>query len=192
MAPKRIQPRAIPTSRPTNAGWERSTTKIRARSSGANCQRIPARDASECRGRGGDHKIFSPEERQLHNYKFLDNDGKQAEISPVTFAYELHGNRWDTILEDTYDVRTDARGYLVHAVGPGDPRRHLKNSAVSARVLAFLRSRKNLEKAVLRYLRMIFPFKCCEVTAKNYCRQLSVGHLAELAWQIEPSTHHTS
>ena len=32
---------AIPTLRPTNAGWGRSTTKIPTRSNGANCLRIP-------------------------------------------------------------------------------------------------------------------------------------------------------
>jgi N-acetylneuraminic acid mutarotase len=86
---------------------------------------------------GGDHKIlFSGGTATYHNYKFLDNDGKQAEISPVTFAYELHGNRWDTIAQDTYDVRSDARGILFTPLGQIILGGTLKNSAVSARVLA--------------------------------------------------------
>jgi N-acetylneuraminic acid mutarotase len=88
-------------------------------------------------GGGGDHKIlFSGGTTTYHNYKFLDNDGKQAEISPVTFSYELHGNRWDTISLDTYDVRSDARGILFTPLGQIILGGTLKNSAVSARVLA--------------------------------------------------------
>ena len=71
----------------------------------------------------------------LHNYKGLDSDGKPAELSPVTFAFELHGNRWETITEDTYDVRADTRGIVFTPLGPLILGGTLKNSAVSARVL---------------------------------------------------------
>ena len=83
-----------------------------------------------------DHRIlFSGGTTGPHNYKDLDSDGKQAELSPVTFAYELHGNRWETITEDTYDVRADSRGIVFTPLGPMILGGTLKNSAVSARVL---------------------------------------------------------
>jgi N-acetylneuraminic acid mutarotase len=85
---------------------------------------------------GGEHRfLFSGGTTDVHDYKFLDQDGKQAEISPVTFAYDLHGNHWETIMEDTYDVRSDTRGILFTPLGPIIVGGTLKNSAVSARVL---------------------------------------------------------
>lgn len=84
-----------------------------------------------------DHKIlFSGGTANPHNFKGLDSDGKLAEISPVTFAFEIRGNRWDTIAEDTFDVRSDARGILATPLGPLVLGGTLKNGAVSARVLA--------------------------------------------------------
>ncbi|MGH9495139.1 MAG: Kelch repeat-containing protein [Candidatus Sulfotelmatobacter sp.] len=87
---------------------------------------------------GGDreHRIlFSGGTTGIHNYKFLDADGKLAEISPVTFEFDLHGDRWQTLLQDTYDVRADSRGILFTPLGPIIVGGTLKNSAVSARVL---------------------------------------------------------
>jgi N-acetylneuraminic acid mutarotase len=88
---------------------------------------------------GGEHEhkiLFSGGTASPHNFKGLDSDGKLAEISPVTFAFEAHGNRWETITEDTFDVRTDGRGILTTPLGPLILGGMLKNGAVSARVLA--------------------------------------------------------
>lgn len=83
-----------------------------------------------------EHRIlFSGGTVVPHDFKGLGDDGKPAELSPVTFAYELHGNRWDTISQDTYDVRADSRGILFTPLGPMVLGGTLKNSAVSARVL---------------------------------------------------------
>ena len=83
-----------------------------------------------------EHKIlFSGGTTSPHNFKGLDSDGKLAEISPVTFAFEVRGNRWDTITDDTYDVRTDGRGILSTPLGPLILGGMLKNGAISARVL---------------------------------------------------------
>lgn len=84
----------------------------------------------------GEHRVlFSGGTTNIHNYKFLDADGKTAEISPVTFVFDLHGNHWQTVAEDTYDVRADSRGVLFTPLGPLILGGTLKNSAVSARVL---------------------------------------------------------
>jgi N-acetylneuraminic acid mutarotase len=83
-----------------------------------------------------DHRIlFSGGTTSPHNYKGLDEEGKQAELSPVTFAFELHGNKWDPITDDTYDVRADSRGIVFTPLGPMVLGGTLKNSAISSRVL---------------------------------------------------------
>ena len=87
-------------------------------------------------GGGAEHRVlFSGGTTGIHNYKFQDAEGKNAEISPVTFAFELHGDRWETVALDTYDVRADSRGILFTPLGPFILGGTLKNSAVSARVL---------------------------------------------------------
>ena len=80
--------------------------------------------------------IFSGGTANPHNFKGVDYDGKPIEISPVTFAFELHGNRWDTITQDTVDVRTDERGIASTPIGPLIVGGMLKNQSVTARVLA--------------------------------------------------------
>lgn len=83
-----------------------------------------------------DHRfLFSGGTTTPHNYKGLDSEGKPAELSPITFAFELHGSRWETVTDDTYDVRADSRGILFTPIGPLVLGGTLKNSAVSARVL---------------------------------------------------------
>jgi len=83
-----------------------------------------------------DHRVlFSGGSTAPHNFKGLDEQGKPFEISPVTFAFEVHGNRWETITEDTYDVRADSRGIAFTPLGPLIVGGTLKNSAISARVL---------------------------------------------------------
>jgi N-acetylneuraminic acid mutarotase len=83
-----------------------------------------------------EHRIlFSGGTANTHNFKGLDYDGKLAEISPVTFAFEVHGARWESIAEDTFDVRSDGRGILSTALGPLILGGMLKNGAISARVL---------------------------------------------------------
>ena len=84
-----------------------------------------------------EHKImFSGGTTNPHNFKGLDSEGKLAELSPVTFAFEVHGNRWEPITEDTFDVRADGRGVLTTPLGPLILGGMLKNGAISARVLA--------------------------------------------------------
>jgi N-acetylneuraminic acid mutarotase len=84
-----------------------------------------------------EHRIlFSGGTTNPHNFKGLGYDGKPAEISPVTFSFDLHGTRWGTITEDTFDVRTDGRGIVSTPLGPLILGGMLRNQAISARVLA--------------------------------------------------------
>jgi len=87
-------------------------------------------------GAGDGHKIlFSGGTALPHNFKGLDSEGKPAELSTVSFAYELHGNKWTTLSEDTYDVRTDARGILTTPIGAMILGGMVNNHAVTARAM---------------------------------------------------------
>lgn len=84
-----------------------------------------------------DHRIlFSGGTKTPHNFKGLDAEGKKAELSPVTFALELHGEKWETVTEETYDVRADTRGIVFTPVGAWILGGTLENSAITARVLS--------------------------------------------------------
>jgi N-acetylneuraminic acid mutarotase len=78
--------------------------------------------------------LFSGGTSVPHNFKGLGSDGKPAEVSTVTFAYNLHANRWETISEDTYDPRVDSRGILTTPLGALILGGTAKNQAVTARV----------------------------------------------------------
>ncbi|HET6178559.1 MAG TPA: kelch repeat-containing protein [Candidatus Sulfotelmatobacter sp.] len=83
-----------------------------------------------------DHRvIFTGGSASVHNFKGLDPEGKPAEISPVTFTFDVHNGRWETITEDTYDVRSDTRGILTTPIGHMILGGTLKNQAVTARPL---------------------------------------------------------
>jgi N-acetylneuraminic acid mutarotase len=95
----------------------------------------PARFAIAGGGSDRDRKIlFSGGTAAPHDYKGIAYDGQPAEASTVTFAYDLHGHRWDTISEDTYDPRADSRGILITPIGPLVLGGMVKNLAVTARV----------------------------------------------------------
>lgn len=84
----------------------------------------------------GHRVLFSGGATQVHNFKGLDYDGKPIEISPVTFDWEMHGNRWETVADDTFDVRTDVRGVVSTPLGPLILGGMVTNQALTARVLA--------------------------------------------------------
>lgn len=71
-------------------------------------------------GAGGkDHRIlFSGGSTTPHNYKGMDAQGKPVELSPVTFAFDLRANHWETIAESEDDARADTRGIAFTALGP--------------------------------------------------------------------------
>jgi len=82
---------------PTTAGWARSTTKIPPGLNGANCRRIPALRGLASLAAAATaiiEFIFSGGTSTPHDYKGASYDGTPADVSTVTFAYELHGHRW--------------------------------------------------------------------------------------------------
>jgi len=86
-------------------------------------------------GSDRDHKIlFSGGTATPHDYKGAAYDGQPAVVSEVTFAYDLHGHKWETISETTYDPRADSRGILITPIGPVVLGGMVKNLAVTARV----------------------------------------------------------
>jgi len=79
--------------------------------------------------------LFSGGTAAPHDYKGLDSEGKPAEISPVTFDYDVKGNRWETISEDTSDARTDGGAILPTPIGSMILGGTLANGAVTARAV---------------------------------------------------------
>lgn len=86
-------------------------------------------------GELGRRILFSGGSAALHNFKGLDADGKPIEFSPVTFAFDVHSNRWETISENTYDVRSDSRGIVSTRIGPMIVGGLVSNTAVTGRAV---------------------------------------------------------
>jgi N-acetylneuraminic acid mutarotase len=86
-------------------------------------------------GEVGHRVLFSGGSPTWHNFKGLDSKGKPVEFSTVTFEYDVHGNRWETIALDTYDVRSDSHGIVSTPVGPLIVGGLVKNTAVTARAM---------------------------------------------------------
>lgn len=82
-----------------------------------------------------EHRIFfSGGTATPHDFKGVSYDGHPAEMSTVTFAFNLHGRQWETITEDTYDPRMDSRGILDTPLGLMILGGMARNQAVTARV----------------------------------------------------------
>jgi hypothetical protein len=85
-----------------------------------------------------EHKIyFSGGTTTPHDYKGASYDGQPEDVSNVTFDYDLHEHRWETIDENTYDPRADGRGLVETPLGPVVLGGMVKNLAVTARVTLF-------------------------------------------------------
>jgi N-acetylneuraminic acid mutarotase len=88
-------------------------------------------------GGGSDHQhriFFFGGTSTPHDYKGIAYDGQEAEVSEVTFDFDLHGNKWETIATNTDDPRADSRGILTTPVGELVVGGLVKNLAVTARV----------------------------------------------------------
>jgi len=95
----------------------------------------PARFAIAGGGSGRDHRVFfTGGTATPHDFRGVAYDGKPAEGSDISFAYDLHGHKWETTSENTYDPRADSRGILMTPIGPRVLGGMVKNLAVTARV----------------------------------------------------------
>ncbi len=84
------------------------------------------------------HKIvFSGGTTAPHNFKGLGYDGKPPEVSQVTFAYDVHGSRWEMLDDETSDARADSGGILNTPVGSVIIGGIDKDLTVTDRVLLF-------------------------------------------------------
>ena len=87
-------------------------------------------------GAGGEHRVwFSGGSAIPYDYRGLGDDGKTLEVSPMTFVFDVHGNRWETIEQDTPEPRADSRGIAFTPLGPLVVGGTLTNSVISPRVL---------------------------------------------------------
>ncbi len=69
-----------------------------------------------------------------HDYRGVAYDGKPAEVSSFTFDYDVHGHKWETLGNKTYDPRGDAGGILITPYGPVVVGGMNKDLAVTSRV----------------------------------------------------------
>jgi N-acetylneuraminic acid mutarotase len=78
--------------------------------------------------------VFSGGSAAIHDFKGIGYDGNPVEISPVTFDFDLHSHRWETVTENTEDPRMDSRGIVETAIGRLILGGMVKNGAYTARV----------------------------------------------------------
>jgi N-acetylneuraminic acid mutarotase len=79
--------------------------------------------------------LFSGGSARVHDFKGLDAEGKPVELSNVTFSYDVHSNKWDTLEEDNNDPRSDTGGIAFTPIGPIIVGGLAKNAAVTARAV---------------------------------------------------------
>jgi N-acetylneuraminic acid mutarotase len=78
--------------------------------------------------------VFSGGSAAVHDFKGNGYDGKPVEISPVTFDFDLHSHRWETVTENTADPRMDSRGIVETPIGRLILGGMVKDGAFTARV----------------------------------------------------------
>lgn len=78
--------------------------------------------------------VFSGGSAAVHDFKGNGYDGKPVEISPVTFDFDLHNHRWETVTEDTPDPRMNSRGIVETPIGRLILGGMVKDGAMTARV----------------------------------------------------------
>src|ERR1700722_380453 len=78
--------------------------------------------------------VFSGGSAAVHDFKGNGYDGRPVEISPVTFDFDLHSHRWETVTEDTADPRMDSRGIVETPIGRLILGGMVKDGAFTARV----------------------------------------------------------
>lgn len=79
--------------------------------------------------------LFSGGSTAPYTFKGLDYDGKPMQVSTLTFDYDVHSRKWESLEPDTFDVRTDSRGVLSTPVGPMVLGGMVSNTAVTGRAV---------------------------------------------------------
>jgi len=69
-----------------------------------------------------------------HDYKGVSYDGQPAVVSLITFDYDLHHGKWETIADSTFEPRMDANGVVETPVGPVVLGGMASNQGVTAKV----------------------------------------------------------
>jgi N-acetylneuraminic acid mutarotase len=86
-------------------------------------------------GADRDHRVyFSGGTPTPHDYKGVAYDGKPAEVSGISFAFDLHGHKWETLEENSPDPRANGRGLVDTPLGAVVLGGMAKNFAVTSRV----------------------------------------------------------
>lgn len=86
-------------------------------------------------GEMGHRILFTGGTAALHDYKGLGADGKPVEFSKLTFVYDGHGNKWESIEEDTFDPRSDSGALVATPIGEMVVGGMVSNTAVTARAV---------------------------------------------------------
>lgn len=95
----------------------------------------PARFGIAGGGSNRDKRVFfSGGTSTPHDYQGVSYDGKPPEISLYTFAFELHGHKWETISQASFDPRGDSRAIVTTPIGELIVGGMVKNMAVTVRV----------------------------------------------------------
>jgi len=79
--------------------------------------------------------FFSGGSASLHDYKGNDAEGKPVALSTLTFAFDLHNGKWESIVKDTFDPRMDSGGILSTPIGPMILGGMVSNTAATARAV---------------------------------------------------------
>lgn len=79
--------------------------------------------------------LFSGGSPKVHNFKGQDADGKPVQLSTFTFAFDVRGNRWETVEEETDDPRGDTRGIVTTPIGEMIVGGLVSNTAVTSRAV---------------------------------------------------------
>jgi N-acetylneuraminic acid mutarotase len=89
-------------------------------------------------GADKDHRVyFSGGTLTPHDYKGISYDGQPAEVSAITFDYDVHARKWETVTDSTANPRADGRGLVETPLGPVVLGGLAQNLAVTAGVTLF-------------------------------------------------------
>jgi hypothetical protein len=85
-----------------------------------------------------DHRVyFVGGTSTPHDYKGISYDGQAADVSSVTFDFDVHAHKWETLTAATLNPRADGRGLVETPLGPVALGGLAQNLAVTAGVTLF-------------------------------------------------------